>query len=57
MNKQDREQMELGAAGGEPVERGGADIWQSPDNGFSYAQEMSAKGRDPTCPNASKEEQ
>jgi hypothetical protein len=37
MNDQDREQMELGAAGGEPVERGGADIWQSPDNGFSYA--------------------
>ena len=43
MNQQDREQMELRGAGWELVERGGIDIWQSPDNGFCYAQEMAVE--------------
>jgi hypothetical protein len=40
MNEQDREHMELRAAGWEPVERGRVDTWQSLDNGFYYSQEM-----------------
>ena len=40
MNEQDREHMELRAAGCEPVERGGVSIWQSPDNGYYYSQEV-----------------
>ena len=40
MNEQDREQMELRAAGWESVERSGVVIWQSPEGGFFYSREM-----------------
>jgi hypothetical protein len=40
MNEQDRKQMELRAAGWESKKRGQKTIWESPDNGFYYSQEM-----------------
>ena len=40
MNEQDRQEMELRAAGWEPKERAGKAIWQSPDNGFYYLQDL-----------------
>jgi hypothetical protein len=54
MNEQDREQMELRAAGWELVERGRVVIWQSPDNGLYYAEgmavEMVREGTKPYVP-------
>ena len=50
MDERDREHMELRAAGWELVERGGVVIWQSPDNGFYYAEDGRGLVREGTKP-------
>jgi hypothetical protein len=43
VDERDREHMELRAVGWEPVERGGVAIWQCPDHGFYYSQDVAVE--------------
>jgi len=54
VNGQDRERLELEAAGWERLKREGETVWRNPENGFVYPQgvavAMVREGVDPDVP-------